>query len=104
MHITTVAVHKVIRGFKIRKKADIKTLMESVMYRNNSYRINAGEENLTISRSKDNEYSFCLINDTGIIDINMEIANSNNKSYDLTFEDAVWKYRKHINNYFCKEE
>ena len=78
--------------------------MNKVLCSNNTYCFKADNENIEISKTNDNEFSFGTVDYCGTLGVCLELANTNNEYYDVTFEDMVWKYRRWINQYFFSNE
>ena len=96
----TVSIMCIPHGFKIRKKADVKTFMEECMVKGSEYALIIRKDfAVRFEKDKDGNISV-LIKQGNLKDMFeplLEVANTANNSYGTTVEWQIWHYRKYIN-------
>lgn len=93
-------IMQIPQGFKIRKKADIDTFINTCMCNNNRYSaVNESGEQIIIGKDKDGNVSVCLRNGDlkNIFNPMLEVARTKDNCYKETVQDYIWKFRKAIN-------
>lgn len=99
----------VIPGFKIRKKSDVDVFINKVIC-TGEYSVSEEENGVGTQvlfwKGKDGNMSVDVRkgNLRNISNPSIEIANTKNKSYKMSVEDAIWKYRRIINHKLLSKE
>lgn len=101
-----VSLMTIPAGFKIRKKTDCKRFMEKCMGKGYSYYII--RDDVAITFEKDHDGKVRVLKKCGdlwdVFNPQLEIASEINNCYKLTVADAIWKYRKEINEKWFNEK
>lgn len=96
----TVSIMSIPRGFKIRKKTDVKKFMEECMVKGSHYCI-VIRKDFAIHIDKHKDGSICIMTKYGdlkdIFNPLLTVADTNNNVYDHDVEYYIWHYRKYIN-------
>lgn len=96
----TCTIMMIPHGFKIKKKADIKTFMEECMVKGSEY-VLVIRKDLAIIIEKDKDGNIRVMEKrwdlTNPFEPTLVVADTKNNCYGTTVEWYIWHYRKHIN-------
>jgi hypothetical protein len=95
-----MSIMMIPNGFKIRKKADVKTFMEECMCKGSSYGL-VIRKDFAVRFEKDKEGNICIMTKHGdlkdIFNPLLTVADTKNNIYEHDVNYYIWHYRKYIN-------
>lgn len=100
-------IMQIPQGFKIRKKADIETFINTCMCGGCRYSVIDNDVQCFIEKDKDGNVSVDIRygDFNNIWNPSLEVASTKNNCYKETVQDYIWKFRKAINaEYFTKRK
>lgn len=100
-------IMKIPQGFKIRKKADVDTFINTCMCRGFRYSVIQDDTQCFIEKDKDGNVSVDLRQGdfNNIWNPSLEVARTKDNCYAKTVQDYIWQFRKAINKeYFTQRK